>query len=81
MNREVTFTMKDMIRQGVLIKLVAGESAVAQAAAAPAELSIRPRSNRGHEKAVDFLKRLRYTFGIFCLFFRITEGNEPFVLF
>jgi len=26
MNREVTFTMKDMIRQGVLSKLVAGES-------------------------------------------------------
>ena len=34
MNREVTFTMKDMIRQGVLIKLVAGESTVAEAAAA-----------------------------------------------
>ncbi len=33
MNREVTFTMKDLIRQGVLSKLVAGESNVAEAAA------------------------------------------------
>lgn len=34
MSRKVTFTMRDMIRQGILIKLVAGEFTVAQAAAA-----------------------------------------------
>ncbi len=37
MNREVTFTMKDLIRQGVLSKLVAGESTVAEAGAKRAQ--------------------------------------------